>query len=126
MAKRRKDISCNWQNVSNNLTEKDDIERRMKSIFDETKKLKNVVKFTRLENQRNSEELHFIRHHLNKISKTINIDTQCRNGESISMRKQIEQMNDVTNRTFKTHRDYSMPNGKNYIDFLNTKRYVLQ
>ena len=98
----------------------------MNLIFDETKKLKNVVKFTRLENQRNSEELHFIRHHLNKISKTINIDPQCRNGESISMRKQIEQMNDVANRNFKTHRDYSMPNGKNYIDFLNPKRYVLQ
>ena len=126
MAKRRKDISCNWQNVSNNLTEIDDIEKRMNMIFDETKKLKNVVKFTRLENQRNSEELHFIRHHLNKISKTINTDPQCRNGESISMRKQIEKMNTVANKNLKTNRDYSMPNGKNYIDFLNPKRYVLQ
>ena len=126
MAKRRKDISCNWQNVSNNLTEIDAIEIRMNLIFDVTKKLKNVVKFTRLENQRNSEELHFIRHHLNKISKTINIDPQCRNGESISMRKQKEKMNTVANKNLKTNRDYSMPNGKNYIDFLNPKRYVLQ
>ena len=98
----------------------------MKLIFDETKKLKNVVKFTRLENQRNSEELHFIRHHLNKISKTINIDPQRPNGGSISMKERIEKINALANRNFKTNRDYSMPNGKNYIDFMKPKRYVLQ
>ena len=79
----------------------------MKLIFEKTKQLKNIVKFTNLENNRNSEELHFIRHHLNEISDAKKVND---NNQSSEMKKRTKISEKKQLELLKSHKNY-MPNG---------------
>ena len=94
----------------------------MNVVFEKTNQLKNVVKFTRLENNRNFEELQFIRNHLNKVSKTKQTNP---NGQSINIDKQLKHLDTFTQRQNLNDgkgRNYTMRNGNNYSEFLSPRR----
>ena len=76
-------------------------------IFEKTKQLKNIVKFTNLENNRNSEELHFIRHHLNEMSEAIKVSGS---NQSSEMKKNTKGSEKKQFELLKYHKEY-MPNG---------------
>ena len=98
-----------------NSAELNDVDKNMKLIFEKTKQLKNIVKFTNLENNRNSEELHFIRRHLNEISDAMktsgsNQSSEMQKRTKSSEKKQLELLKSHKNYMPKSHKNY-MPNG---------------
>ena len=108
--KRRKEINCNWKTAMSNTAELNDIDKNMNLIFEKTKQLKNIVKFTNLENNRNSEELHFIRHHLNGISEAIKINK----GDQLLETKKEAKRREKNQLEFSKSRKNFMPNGYTY------------
>ena len=110
----------------------------MKSIYEKAKKLKNIVKFTRLANNRKSEELRFIRRHLVKIENSrqinphrfsINLEKQVKIKEdSVKMKKRRDlYCQDSTDfaqllTKFENTKDTYMPNGKDFTQFLSPKK----
>ena len=95
-----------------NTAELNDIDKSMNLIFEKTKQLKNLVKFTNLENDRNSEELHFIRHHLNGISEAIKIN---KGDQSLEMKKEVKRREKKHLELLKSRKNF-MPNGYTLIN----------
>ena len=95
-----------------NTAELNDIDKNLNLIFEKTKQLKNIVKFTNLENNRNSEELHFIRHHLNGISEAIKIN---KGGQSLEMKKEVKRREKKHLELLKSRKNF-MPNGYTLIN----------
>ena len=119
-----KTLNCEWQNITTNASKIEGIHKRMNLIYQELKTLKNVVKFTRLENNRHFEELQFIRNHLMNIS---NIATLKPHGKSISIENQTREQNFQRPNLFGKLKDpeclnYVMSNGNDYSEFLSKPR----
>ena len=90
-----------------NTSELNDIDKNMNLIFEKTKQLKNIVKFTNLENNRNSDELHFIRHHLNEIFDAKKIRDS---NQSSEMKKRTKSSEKKQLELLKSYKKY-IPNG---------------
>ena len=87
-------------------------EKGMTFYYDETKKIKNLVQFTRLENNRHNHEVEFIEKHLEEVANTIRSKVTAHAEDASLDQSSIRQIDICDNNTF----------GTNYLQYLTSPR----
>ena len=126
LLKKRKTLSCNWEHITSNAESINAIDQSMTSTFESMKTIKNIVKFTRLENKRHSAELQFIEKHLLRVSNTQALH---RYGKSIKIDNKDNGLDYPQPHSHLQWQDSmhgnitrQMSNGTYYAEFMSRKR----
>ena len=92
---------------------------------EETKKIKNLVQFTRLENNRHNHEVEFIGKHLEKVANTIRSKVTAYAEDANLDKSSTRQVNICDNTIFGTNYLQYLTSPRIEVSFRNDKRLLL-